>query len=305
MKSLKQLSKRSVPLMIRMKNKAVTELLQIGSSLLKNSDSAKLDARLLLAACLRYDKTQLITHHQLQVPNNIVNSYYFLIGQRANNIPLAYLLKSKEFYGLDFNISPKVLVPRPETETLIDLALKYIQSNKEHLEIIDLGTGSGCIAISLMFTLLNIHRENIRIDAIDNSTAALKTARINKALILGRDNQQIKIFKLDYLKKELPGYYDLILANPPYLNLMEYKHIKSTPVSFEPKNALYGSKDGLKYYKRINALLLKHLKPKGIAIIEIGQQSKKQIKAIYNKSFQIKYQNDLSGFERFLIISHQ
>lgn len=288
-----------------MKNKVVSNLISIGSSLLIKSDTAKLDAQLLLCKCLGYEKTQLVTRQQLEVSEKLINKYYFLIGQRANNIPLAYLVNNKEFFGLNFKISKNVLVPRPETETIIELALKHIKTIRGKLNMIDLGTGSGCIAISLSYVLNKLKRSNFRIDAIDNSIPALETAHTNKNLILGKKNATVRIFKLDYLKKELPGYYDLILANPPYLNDMEYKLMKGTPVSFEPKNALYGSLDGLKYYKRIKILLDLHLKPNGISIVEIGQQSKTELSRIFSKSFQLKFEKDLTGIYRFLVISRQ
>ncbi|HOY46086.1 MAG TPA: peptide chain release factor N(5)-glutamine methyltransferase [Candidatus Dojkabacteria bacterium] len=272
-------------------------LLNLGAALLSPSPSNRLDALLLLCKASGLKKEQLIAHITDKVTTNIALRFFHYIGKRKSKIPLAYLLGKKEFYNLKFIVNPAVLIPRPETEGLIDLALKYIDNSKL-IRVIDLGTGSGCIAISL----LKKSPQNLQIDAIDISKQALKIAKLNAKEILGEDARRIKFKRYDYLSQEINGKYDLVIANPPYVPI-EIESELEKDISFEPRIAIFAKNKGLQYYYAIKKLLERNLLISGVALIEIGPQKYEDLYQIFKDSFEIKILPDLTGRDRYLVIS--
>jgi len=274
-----------------------SSLLKIGSALLSPSPSNQLDAQILLCKAAGLKKEYLIAHHTDQANNLISRRYFYLIGKRRRRMPLAYILGEKDFYNLKFKVNSSVLIPRPETEGLIELALKYLDDSQV-FKVIDLGTGSGCIAISLAKST----PKNVLIDAIDISRQALIIARSNAKKILGKDYKRIRFRKFNYLTQEFDEKYNLIIANPPYVPI-EDKHKLEKDISFEPQTAIFAKNKGLQYYYAIKNLLLNNLSISGIALIEIGIQSKQDLYEIFGDSFKIDLKQDLSGNNRYLIIA--
>lgn len=290
--------------MLQTKNRNIKRLLSTGRTFLNNSPSASLDSQLILSHILNCKKEFLFSHPEFKVEPSNINKYYNLLGKRSKDYPLAYLLKYKEFYGLHFKINNSVLIPRPETEDLVDNAIDIIKRTKGYTSVCDLGTGSGCIPIAIIKNINN--RESIRIDALEIDNNALRMARINANDLLDENEYRlIKFLKVDYVRSSLIKNYDLIIANPPYLNQNEMNLIKNGPVRYEPIKALFGGKDGMDFYRIINKLIIKHLNPKGIAIIEMGNQDIEIYKEIFSKELSLTFKKDQNNKYRYLIISHQ
>lgn len=280
------------------KNHSYGKLLSIGSALLSPSPSNHLDAHLLLCKASGFKKEYIIAHQTDPVDRKVLKRYYLLLGKRKRKIPLAYILGEKEFYNLKFKVNSDVLIPRPETEGLIDLAIKHITNYSKEYKVLDLGTGSGCIAISL----LKLVPANVSIDAVDISKKALSIARLNSKAILGENTKKIKFLQLDYLTQRIVATYDLIIANPPYVPI-EIKHVLEKEIGFEPQMAIFADGNGLQYYYAIKDMLLRNLSPTGKALIEIGPQKYEDLFRIFSDSFKFEIKPDLTGRNRYLIIS--
>lgn len=294
-------------------NYGFNELSAQGGRASAKIDSARLDAEILLCFVLGCAREKLILNTQYPIPNIQFNKYKKLIEKRQNNWPIAYLVGRKEFYGIDFYINKNVLVPRPETELLIDAIMNYESRIMNHgLKILEIGTGSGCIAITLAKYL-----PNAKITSTDISNKALYVARKNlkklklKTCLAGRQALNLKFKKSDLLSniKTLP---DIIVANLPYLTKEE---LKEPSISREPKTALYGGKDGLALYEK----LFRQIKQKiyhgkvrpchGILIFaEIGENQgckiKKMIKSIFPEA-EIEIKKDLANRNRVVIIKQK
>lgn len=199
------------------------------------------------------------------------------LKRRIKGEPIQYILGKTEFMGLELKVNPNVLIPRPETEILVETVIKY--AGKEKLtRILDLGTGSGCIAISLFKNLVNPE-----IDACDISA---------KALELAKENSALHSAKINFIQSDLFGSlsnkkYDIIVSNPPYVE--EDQIIKLQPeLQFEPRIALAAGADGLDFYRRIISKASDHLRSNGLLIVEIGFGQVEPLKKIFNDSNKFK-----------------
>ena len=213
------------------------------------------------------------------------------LKQVEEGYPIQYLIGYVDFYHCKIKINENVLIPRFETEYLVEKAIKYLQK-KEIKTGIDLCTGSGCIAIALKKHL------NIQIDACDISEDALKIAREN-----AKNNEgDIHFFKKDILTENIEGKYDFLISNPPYVKIDEYT---SKETKFEPQIALFAKNKGLEFYQRILKISKYLLNPNGMIIFEIGATLGEDIKKlaldIYPKA-NIKIEKDFNGFDRFMFI---
>lgn len=208
-------------------------------------------------------------------------------------IPVQYIVGNIDFYGLNFIIDERVLIPRFETEELVDRTIKYIKKyfNKS-VKVLDIGTGSGCIAISIFKNL------NCEVDGVDISNEALQVAKKNNELL----NVNVKFYQSDMLK-DVNNIYDVIISNPPYIAYDE--EIMEIVKNNEPHLALYASDEGLRFYKEILDNAKSKLNKRSLIAFEIGaSQSEKIIdyaKNIFNNS-KIWCEKDLAGFDRFIFI---
>jgi len=202
--------------------------------------------------------------------------------------PYQYIIGKSEFYNLSLEVNPHVLIPRPETEEMVSIILKQDFKPKA---ILDIGTGSGCIAIALKKKL-----NKSTLTAMDISAEALATAKRNAL----QNNVAIHFIQDDIMKPiAIYGYYDLMVSNPPYIGADEI--LDKTVVDFEPKVALYAPTDVLKYYKAIADFALTHLKPEGEIFVEINQKYGNKTKRIFeNRGFETKLLQDMSGNDRFI-----
>ena len=273
--------------------------------ILQMSEKTKLnplDIELILAYVLKKSREFIITHPEYKLIKNQELKCKKLITQRKNYVPIAYLTGRKEFYGLNFKVNKNVLIPRPETELMVDETLKLATHNTKHETIVDVGTGSGCIIITLAKLI-----KNCKLFGIDISENALKVARHNSKL--NNVNKKIKFLKGNLLKPILDSKLVIrnskliIVANLPYLTPTQIK--KSPSIKHEPKLALTAGPDGLKYYRQLFKQI-KTLHTIGYVLCEIDPDQTTKIKQLIKlelpkASYQIK--KDLSGLNRLVIIS--
>lgn len=239
-------------------------------SLLKSkSPTPHLDARVLLCHLLSKDEAYLYTYPCNQLPIEKLEKYLDWVNRRGEGEPVAYIVGEKEFMGLSFKVNPAVLIPRPETEILVESAIKTLKDTfpgEENFNILDIGTGSGAIAISLAYLL-----PKARVTAIDISPKALEIARKNASLL--GVTKSIKFLLGDLfspLERTVPKFH-LIASNPPYISKREIALLDRNVKDYEPLTALEGGSDGLEFYRRLIPEALNYLKEKGIVALEIGE----------------------------------
>ena len=278
--------------------------------LTKNSSIPHFDAEILLSFVLNKSREYIISHPEIILTSTQITKFQKFINRRKDNEPVAYLTGHKEFYGLDFLVNKHTLIPRPETELIIDKTMDLISGDLTNTNIIDVGTGSGCIIITLAKLLKN---KNIQFFGIDISPQALQIAKKNaKSHHL---NSYIKFIKgnllqpiLKHKKLLITNSKFLITANLPYLTPAQ---IKSSPsIQHEPKLALIAGDDGLKYYRQLFKQIkeLKKLSPKSqISILcEIDHTQTKKIKQLIKDKLPLAKFNvikDLGGYDRLVLIS--
>lgn len=243
--------------------------------------SPKLEAQVLAAHSMLVDRTFVLTHPEHKVNDLALEG---LLQRRENGEPLAYILGYREFYTRRFRVDSNVLIPRQETEVLVETALAL---PSDQLRVLDIGTGSGCIAISL-----KLERPNWEVWATDISSSALQVAREN-AETLGAD---ISFRHSDLLEQLAGEKFDLIVSNPPYIGRNEV--IPREVREHEPDSALFADDNGLALYQRLVATVKDFLIPGGGVILEIGQDQGRTVSALFPDSKVIK---DLSGNDRVVV----
>lgn len=269
---------------------SISEALLQASEQFQQSDTSRLDAELLLAQLLKKPRTHLFCWPEENLTKTILQKYHQLIKKRSSGVPIAHLTGTKEFWSRDFHITSDTLIPRPETELLIELALKQLPPNQNNL-IADLGTGSGAIAITLA-----AERNKTSVIATDLSQRALNIA------IKNADTHHIKniTFFLSNWFDALTGMlFQLVISNPPYIDKSD-AHLKQGDVRFEPISALISDEKGLADIKKIAQQARSHLTIGGILLLEHGYNQAKSVQKIlhhlgYNT---IKSHHDLAGHLR-------
>lgn len=262
-------------------------------SLAPVSDTPNLDSQVLLAEVLGQPRAWVMAHPEAELNEKQAARLQSQLQRLDSGEPLPYVLGHWEFYGLDFLLSPAVLIPRPETELLVDQALAWLQANPSRNRVADVGTGSGCIAVSLA-----VHHPDLRVTASDLSTAALETARQNTTR--HGVQRQVRLVQADLLAG-LKGPFDLICANPPYIPRNELKKLKV--FQREPGLALDGGPDGLTLIRRLLAEAPQRLAAGGLLLIEIEATLGKQVLTLARQFLPgARWQilPDLAGRERLL-----
>lgn len=251
---------------------AVNELNSAGT------ESAVLASDLLLGFVTGHDRTYVISHPEECLPEASLNRFRSLILHHARGVPLQYLTGERGFYGLDFHVSPAVLIPRPETETLVEAAIRIIQENYvSGVCFTDIGTGSGCIAVSIAYAVPSSIGWGT-----DISGQALEVARFNAERHGVSD--RIEFVRANGLECFLrKPFFDLILCNPPYVPIEEYDTLPSGVRDYEPIQALFGGRDGLDFYRRMVPETLPRLKPGGFLMLELGAGQADRIKRLVEK----------------------
>lgn len=228
----------------------------------KGIEGPRLEAQILLAHALGCQKIDLYVRHDEVPAEDKRAAFRELIRKRAEGTPVAYLVGYREFYSLPFIVTPAVLIPRPETETLVMQALGIMRS-MESPRVLDIGTGSGCIAI----TLAKQHK-NAQLTAVDASAAALEVAAANASR--HKISDRISFAEGDLFGPVNGRQFDVIVSNPPYIADDEFAALDKGVRDFEPRSALAGGPDGLEFYRRIASEAPASLVPGGSILVEIG-----------------------------------
>lgn len=265
----------------------------------KDYKIAYIETQILISHSLNLSKTKLISNALIELNENEINKIETLINRRLNFEPIAYITNKKEFYGIDFYVNNSVLIPRVETEEIIDLIKEYI--NKEidknkKLSVCDIGAGCGNIAITLKKLF-----ENADITAIEINEKAMQVIKKNCENILQNKNS-INIINTDALSFTPKNKFDIVVSNPPYVALKDKDNLQRD-LNFEPENALYSGYDGMDFYRNFFNIIDRYLKYSGAFFFEIGFNQGKELINIC-ESFNIKnveIKKDLSGKDRFLI----
>lgn len=258
-----------------------------------------IEAQTIIMHALCISKIKLILEGLRELTESDINKIESFINRRLNYEPLSYITNKKEFYGFDFYVDNNVLIPRPETEELIDLLLDYAK-DKDNISICDIGSGSGNIPITLKKLFLE-QNKNIDITAIEISNGAFQVIKKNALNILG-DEKIINIINADALIFSPENKFDIIVSNAPYVPLRDKDSLQKD-LEFEPQNALYSGYDGLDFYKSFLSIIEKYLKDNGAFFFEIGYDQGDALINICNfldiKNVSVK--KDLSGKDRFLV----
>ena len=231
----------------------------------KKTDSPRLEAEILLAQAMGCKRIELYVRHEEIPGEEVRDRFRGLVRRRALGEPVAYLVGYKEFYSLSFRVSPAVLIPRPDTETLVDQALSELKSKASPTpKLLDLGTGSGCLAIVLAKLL-----PTLGVTAVDLFQPALDLARLNAQTHKVGDRIQFLLGDL-FCPLKPAECFDLIVSNPPYIPTADIATLESSVRDFEPKSALDGGADGLDFYRRILQDASSRLNLGGSLMMEVG-----------------------------------
>ena len=254
------------------------------------SDSAVLDAEVLLCLTLNKERSYLRAWHDKELQPEHTAKFWTLIQERLKGIPIAYITGNREFWSRDFHVTPDVLIPRPDTELLVELSLKLIPPDKP-IKIIDLGTGSGIIAITLA-----AERPHAHVSATDFSLAALRIAQLNANK---HHTNNIQFYQSNWFANVPDALFNLVISNPPYIAEND-RHLKQGDIQFEPQTALCAAEEGLSDIKIIADTARKRLEPGGHLLIEHGYDQQHPVQAIF-KDFHydnVQTVTDLSGQPR-------
>ncbi len=263
--------------------------LKYGIDRLQGVQTAGLDTRLIMCYVLNMDKLKLLINGDMPLNADEEERFKALIERRRKGEPTQYILGTCEFMSLDFNVNPNVLIPRPDTETLVEAVLERIDGGK----VLEIGSGSGCIPISLAY-----YNKNIRAVSMDISPEATKTARCNA------DKNGVAD-RVTFITKSvfdgIDGVYDVIASNPPYIE-SDVVPTLQLEVQKEPVLALDGGIDGLDFYRYILENAPKHLAAGGLIAFEIGYEQGRAVSQLMEKGFEkIEVIQDLAGLDRVVL----
>lgn len=265
-----------------------------GRDLLADSPSPALDARLLLGHVLGRDHAYLVAHDDEPLSSDALAAYDALLQRAAAGEPIPYLLGHAPFMGLEFVVSPAVLIPRPETEQLVEAALEWARG-REPLGVVDVGTGSGCIAVSLATRLAGT------VVAVDVSAAALAVAAANVAR---HAPGRVHLLRGDLLTALAPGF-DLITANLPYVAADEWPTLPIGVKSYEPALALDGGRDGLDLIQSLLPQAAARLRPGGLLLLEVGWRQGQAVAELARAAFTgvaVAVRPDFAGHDRIVAV---
>ncbi len=279
---------------------SIEYLLNDGMNILKERDynNPFLDLQLILMHLLKKDKIYLYAHKDENVDEQIIKKYYEMINKRDSGYPLQYMLHSQEFMGLDFYVEEGVLIPRPDTETLVEKIINLVKNSEykdKHINILDIGTGSGAIALSLAYYI-----KNASVTAIDISDTAVKVANINKINLAIENAEIIKGDLFGNLNTQDKKFH-IIVSNPPYIEKEEIEKLQIEVAKYEPRLALDGGDSGLIYYERISNIVKDIIYDNGILSVEIGHNQAETVSNMFrntNLFHKIEVDKDLYGNTR-------
>ncbi|MDA0987158.1 MAG: peptide chain release factor N(5)-glutamine methyltransferase [Bacteroidetes bacterium] len=268
------------------KNWTILELIETSTNYLiqKNIDDARLSVEIILSHTLNYPRIKLYSDFDKYISNSDLNNFRSKFTSLLKNEPLQYIVGETAFYGIKIKCDKRALIPRSETESIVESTIEFIKINypaNKEISILDIGTGTGCISIALTSKL-----ENVKIIAIDNDEDAIALAIENVKNNSFEDKIELQKINFDEFVNNSSSKFDIIVCNPPYISLKDYNDLPAHIRQFEPRNALTDDSDGLLFYQK----LLKHssakLKQNGALIIEHAfNQSEKIIEMFKNQNW--------------------
>jgi release factor glutamine methyltransferase len=276
----------------------VLEVIKLSTEYLqkKGVESPRANAEILLAEILKCKRLELYLSFDKPLAENEVQIYREVIRKRGLRIPLQYIVGNVEFYGLKLIVNEQVLIPRPETELLVEKIIN--ESDKSaNLKILDIGSGSGNISLSISKNL-----QNSKVIGIDLSERALEVAKLNAELNTLQERVEFRLF--DIMKDDLNslGKYDLIVSNPPYVSENDYQNLEPELKNYEPKIALSDNSNGVSFYKRIIEVSDQILNKPGKIYFELGMGQSKQVQNLFEQKWfsNITVTKDYSGIDRII-----
>jgi release factor glutamine methyltransferase len=277
----------------------IAEALQFGTTTLRTAaiDTRRLDAEVLLMHTLKKPREFLFMYPEKRLSTKQVAAYRALIRRRTKHEPIAYLVGKKEFYGLEFLVDKRVLIPRPETELIIETVLELIKDQSTNITIADIGTGSGCIAITLKKIL-----PKTTVIATDMSAAALTAAKTNAR----RHHAAVKFLRGDLLTplKKIP--IDILVSNLPYLPTTPRTRRPTADVWHEPSSALFAGRDGLDCFKKLFTQLTQRTTLPKYVVLEIGHDQGKSLPRLIKRLltiYSVEIKKDLAKKNRLAVLS--
>jgi release factor glutamine methyltransferase len=271
----------------------VNEAIAFAEQELKRSNNlnSRLDSEILVSHLINIPRESIYSKLKENLPLNKTEELQKLVGRRVKKEPIAYILNNKEFWSTNFYVDRSVLIPRPETEVLIDLILSKINNKNNYLNILDIGTGSGCILISLLKEL--VKAKGIGVDKSSKAIAIAKKNSISQQVDKRVLFKNINLEEIKFDKK-----FDLIVSNPPYLPDVSLKNLNSDIKLYEPKIALQGGVQGVDFLYKIIDLASKILKINGLLALEIGDNQFHILAKYLNK-------NRFKILDKYILINKQ
>ncbi len=278
----------------------ISELTRAVEKMIQNSDTPRLEAEYIVMDAARMTRAQYIMNKRSEAGENIEKTALAMARRRAKGEPLAYILGYAEFMGLRFNVDPSVLIPRADTETLVERAVSLITdaesantgSNvRDKIRVLDIGAGSGCIGISIAKLC-----ENTEVTLLDVSADALKCAKENAE----QNDVKVKLLRCDILTEIPDGVYDIVVSNPPYIESDVIPSLQTEVRGHEPLKALDGGGDGLKFYRRIADIANRLLNKNGLLMFEIGYNQAAAAVNIMADYDNVRCEKDFCGNDRIV-----
>jgi len=270
------------------------EALSLGSARLGSLPQARRDAELLLMRCLGCERSFLLAHPEAAIPTEHLEQYRHWLERRAANEPVQYILGEQEFFGLNLRVTPAVLIPRPETEHLVEAALQRVSEDRgprQPLRVVDVGTGSGAIAIALAHAL-----PHAELTALDISPAALAIAQENAAR--HGLSARVRCLESDLLAAVKDERFDAVISNPPYI--ADGEVLEPQVREFEPRFALYAGPTGLEVYERLIPQARGVLNPRGWLLLEMGYGQQAGLAHLLEDWDEVSVAPDLQGIPRVI-----
>lgn len=258
----------------------------------KNTEAPVKEAGVLLAFVLSKDLSWLYAHPEALLSPDQEVLFEDCLYQRSKGVPFQYISKTQEFMSLDFHVDPDCLIPRSDTEILVEYALDWMKKKTGIMRVLDIGTGSGAIAVSVAY-----YYENCFVDAMDLSDAALSIARTNAERYQVHD--RIRFFREDFLQWEPEKPYLVVLSNPPYIPHDDIKTLMPGVRDYEPRMALDGGSDGLLFYHAMASKISHLLLPGGVIFTEVGQGQAETVGELFRaQGLKVQKYKDLAGIVR-------
>jgi len=274
--------------------KNITEAINYASEILKKNGipNHRMEANSLLSLALKKDRTFLISHNEYELAEGELQTFNEFVGRRANREPFQHISGQQEFFGLEFAVSPAVLIPRPETELIVEASIKFL-SGKDGLKFCEIGVGSGCISIAV---LKNV--ENVSAVSTDISGSAVEIAKTNAEKHGVTD--RINFCQSNLFGEIQPQEFDLIVSNPPYIPEEDFDDLQIEVRDFDPRTALTDEGDGLFIIEKLVVQAPNWLKKEGLLLIEIGIDQAESVSEFFSSDIwrSVEFVDDLQGIPR-------